>query len=174
MEEWRDVVGYEGLYQVSNLGRVKSLARTVMRKNGAPLPVRERIMQPCLNASGYYVVYVGYKKTEIHRLVAPAFLGIRPRGFVTDHIDRNKLNNKIENLRYIDRSENKRNSNSYEGKISRYFGVSYHKQAKKWKVSFSSGAKYVHLGLFTDEVSAARAYDAHIIANNIPRRINNA
>lgn len=45
-EVWKDIKGYEGLYQVSNMGRVKSLERIIIRKNGSKMPVKERILKP--------------------------------------------------------------------------------------------------------------------------------
>ena len=173
MEEWRDVVGYEGLYMVSNEGRVKSLARVTVRKNGSPLPVKGRVMSPCLNTTGYYVVYIGYKKTEVHRLVAPAFLGVREKGKDIDHIDQNKLNNAVSNLRYVSRSENVRNCKRYEKKKSSYAGVSLCPGGKKWRARVWWGRE-CHLGSFASERDAAIAYDKFCRENNLDRGLNNA
>jgi NUMOD4 motif/HNH endonuclease len=79
VETWRPVVGYEGYYEVSDLGRVKSLARVVTMKNGCNRPVKERILKP--DKSGHYPrVYLEGRGREIHRLVAEAFLGPCPSG----------------------------------------------------------------------------------------------
>ena len=68
MEEiWKDVKGFEGFYQVSNLGRVKSLKRTIIRKNGKTFFVRERILKTTNDQSGYpYVTLIILKNIQIN------------------------------------------------------------------------------------------------------------
>jgi len=111
MEIWKDVLNYEGLYQVSNLGRVKSLKRKVRHFSGERL-VLERILKGGVNDKGYILVNLGKKGTKkvfaVHKLVAIAFLNHKPCGYklVVDHIDNNKLNNKLENLQIITQQEN--------------------------------------------------------------------
>ena len=111
MEIWKDVLNYEGLYQVSNLGRVKSLKRKVRHFSGERL-VPERILKGGVNDKGYILVNLGKKGTKkvfaVHKLVAIAFLNHKPCGYklVVDHIDNNKLNNKLENLQIITQQEN--------------------------------------------------------------------
>lgn len=100
MEEiWKDITGYEGLYQVSNLGNVKSFRGST--KYGKP---KEFILKPSVINSGYGVVtlYSGTSKSkhQIHRLVASAFI---PNPFnlpCVNHKDENKLNNRVENLEW--------------------------------------------------------------------------
>ena len=77
-EKWRDIAGYEGLYQVSNLGRVKSLERIVTRKNGRKISVKERILKPATRPDGYLQVVLcdnsdKKKAFKVHRLVCEAF-----------------------------------------------------------------------------------------------------
>lgn len=111
IEEWKDISGYEGRYQISNFGRVKSCDRLVNRC-GRYMHVAERIMHQSLAANGYYVVNLnnqGYKTFYIHRLVADAFI---PNPFshkCIDHIDANRLNNTLENLKWCSYSENNNN-----------------------------------------------------------------
>lgn len=110
MEEeiWKDIPGYIGQYKVSNYGRVRSLARE--DSNGIRL--RERILKPGRNVSGdgYYFVCLcknGVAKNhQIHRLVVESFISPIPKGMVVDHIDENKLNNRLDNLRIITNHEN--------------------------------------------------------------------
>lgn len=80
MEIWKDIVGYEGLYQVSDLGRVKSLTRTFIRSNGRRQTIKERVLSICTDEAGYPLVYLhrpelskGSTK-KIHRLVAIAHI----------------------------------------------------------------------------------------------------
>ncbi|MFV2195998.1 NUMOD4 motif-containing HNH endonuclease [Nocardiopsis sp. LOL_012] len=96
-EEWRAVVGYEGLYEVSSLGNVRSWTP---RKNGEPLT-------PWLNRNGYLRVALGRDGHHyVHRLVAAAWLGPCPEGQQTRHLDGDKLNNRAPNLAYGSNSDN--------------------------------------------------------------------
>ena len=111
MEEiWKDIKGYEGWYQVSNLGRVKSLERVFIRKNGTPFFVRERILKHALDHSGYpYVTLIKLKtryNKAIHRLVAEAFIPNPENKPCIDHIDCNPQNPMASNLRWVTVREN--------------------------------------------------------------------
>ena len=110
-EIWKDIKGYEGLYQVSNMGRVKSLGRTVSIKNGFKRAVRERILRPCTDGSGYLVVnfYNGsgkMKKFSVHRLVCETFHENIKNKPCVNHIDENKTNNTASNLEWCTIAEN--------------------------------------------------------------------
>lgn len=121
---WKDIPGFEGLYQVSTLGEVKSLPRVATRRqrNGTLVsqPIRERILKSSVNRRGYLHVVLrrdGKSLTyEVHTLVAAAFMG--PRPFVDSqirHMDGNPLNNNVDNLRYGTRSENQLDLYTYRG-----------------------------------------------------------
>lgn len=108
-EEWRPVVGYEGLYEVSNKGRVRSLDRIVDRKNGtARWP--GRTLKPQLGSKGHYGVNLWRgkrSKTEfIHRLVAVAFIPNPDNLPLVRHFDDVKENNSVENLAWGTWSDN--------------------------------------------------------------------
>ena len=110
-EIWKDVKGYEGLYQVSNLGRVKSLERAIIRKDGKKLPVEERILEPSTNRYGYLLVNFsdssGEKKTfPVHRLVCKTFHENPKNKPCVNHIDENKTNNTASNLEWCTYEEN--------------------------------------------------------------------
>lgn len=109
-EEWRDVAGFDGLYQVSNLGRVRSCDRFSSRPVSRKRFLRGKILKLILHGKGYFVVnlFASFGRTtkEVHRLVAESFLGDRPKGFHVNHIDGNKLNNCAENLEYCSPKEN--------------------------------------------------------------------
>lgn len=109
-EEWRDVVGYEGYYQVSDLGRVRSLDRRSRCRGGSTSFHKGVILSPALSKSGYFVCVLcvkGRMKTFlVHCLVASAFLGDKPHGFDVNHIDTDKQNNLVGNLEYITKSAN--------------------------------------------------------------------
>lgn len=101
-EVWKDILGYEGLYQVSNWGRVKSLN---YNRTG-----NERILKPGLGNRGYYFVNLckngKQKSVHIHRLVAEAFLCKIPKGLVVNHLNQNKQDNRLENLEIVTQKEN--------------------------------------------------------------------
>ncbi len=109
-EIWKDVEGYEGYYQVSNFGRVKSLKRTVKRRNNYDLNIKERIKPGQLDKAGYYRLSLckyGITKTKkVHRLVAEAFLEKRKGADHVNHIDGNKINNFKDNLEWCTNIEN--------------------------------------------------------------------
>ena len=110
-EEWRDVVGYENLYKVSNFGRIVSLSRNIQnRRNFVSKP---RLLVPFHKTTGYLEVFLcknGHRKhSVIHRIVAIAFID-NPHNYPhIDHIDTNKLNNHINNLRWVTRGMNQMN-----------------------------------------------------------------
>lgn len=111
-EEWRDVVGYEGYYMVSSLGRVVSLARPYNNNRGISF-TKTRILSPRLNSGGYYqvVLTINGNRTQphIHKLVAEAFIP-NPNNYPqADHIDCDKLNNRADNLRWCTQKMNNEN-----------------------------------------------------------------
>ena len=98
--------------------------------------------------------YKKYNKIYIHRLIMNT-----PKGLDTDHIDGNKLNNQRGNLRVATRAENSSNKVGALNKVSKYKGVSWHKQRGYWKAEISYRKKRRHLGIFQSETEAAKAYD---------------
>jgi hypothetical protein len=154
-EIWKDVPTYEGIYQVSNLGNVKSLGNDKTRK--------EKILKPIKDGKGYDKVNLfkegNVKKMSVHVLVAMSFLGHIPNGFkiVVDHINGNTLDNNLKNIQLITQRENitkaKRKKRS-----SKYTGVCWHKIANKFMAGIQIDGKTKYLGLFTDEYEAHLAY----------------
>lgn len=105
-EIWKDVKDFEGFYQVSNLGNIRSIPRNGTVKN-------YRILKPN-NVKGYYQVSLqkkGKKKyMKVHRLVAEAFIENTQNKREVNHIDGNKLNNKLTNLEWVTSSENQKHA----------------------------------------------------------------
>lgn len=112
-EIWKDIEGYEGLYQISNLGRVKSLKRYSKYKNSKRF-INEKIIKLQKSKNGYLRVELCKnnikKKYLIHRLVGYAFLNNYDNNLEINHKDGNKQNNNVENLEWITRSENERHA----------------------------------------------------------------
>lgn len=105
MTRWAPIPSYEAMYEISEHGEVRSLARVI---NGQP--IRSRILATSINSRGYRRVGLsrnGSKKTfEIHVLVMRAFVGVAPAGMEVCHVDGDSLNNDLGNLRYGTRSDN--------------------------------------------------------------------
>lgn len=104
---WKDIEGYEGIYQVSNFGRIKSLSRKRIDRNQI-LP--EKILLQRIKENGYCVVSLSKngkeKKMLVHRLVAQAFISNQNNYKEVNHKDENKLNNNVNNLEYCTRKYN--------------------------------------------------------------------
>ena len=100
---WKDIKGYEGRYQISNLGEVKSVPRLVANKNGYR-KVKERILRKKIDTRGYFVVNLCrnglHKMYTIHRLVAETFMPNPNQLPQVNHKDENKLNNRLDNLEW--------------------------------------------------------------------------
>jgi len=163
MEEiWKELPGYEGLYQVSNKGNVKSLSRTITKGN-ITYVTKDKILKQSVDTVGYpYVNLSDYKKQKtfrIHQLLAIAFLNHTPNkydGLLVDHIDGNKLNNNLSNLQLV--TNRKNSSKDRKNKTSKFTGVSWHKQSNKWLAQVRKNNKVEYLGVFEKEEDAAIAY----------------
>lgn len=94
--EWRDIPGYEGVYQASNDGQI--------RRGGG------KVIKPRLKNSGYLFVSLQRKNFYVHRLIALVFIGERPNKLDINHINGNKFDNRAANLEYVSRSDNMRHA----------------------------------------------------------------
>lgn len=105
MELWKAIKGYEGLYEVSNLGNVKSLGREIKLKNGGAYRKPIKILKQNTDKYGYKYVILrsldGKAKTlKVHRLVAFAFIENENNYQQVNHMDENKANNNMKNLEW--------------------------------------------------------------------------
>jgi hypothetical protein len=127
-EIWKDIEGFEGYYQISNIGRVKSLSRFSCQKHF----VEEKILKQRPNNSGYMdvILYKDGKKyhKKVHRLVAKAFVENPKNLNEVDHIDTNKKNNNFNNLRWVTHSENHLNPLTVELKKMKLTGKKLSKE----------------------------------------------
>lgn len=158
IEVWKDIPEYEGLYQVSNLGNVRSLNRICSRGR----KIKGTVLKPGLSSVGYFNVNLyksGELKTKtVHTLVSYAFLDHTPNGvkLVVNHIDINRENNNLYNLEIITNREN--TNKKHLKSSSEYVGVSWTKRNKKWQAQIYVNGKIKHLGYFIDELEAAQSY----------------
>ena len=160
MEIWKPVTieGYEDLYQVSTIGRVRSNKKgkvKMLKISKCP----EGYMAVGLNNDGIFITH------KVHRLVALAFLDNPCNLPVVDHINRIRDDNRLENLRWASYSQNSRN----RPRISKYQGVCFDKRINKWKAQIKSfnNNKIINLGTFDAEDDAGIAFRTYIIENNL-------
>ena len=108
MEIFKDIEGYEGLYQISNKGRVKSLERVT--SSGCPIKEKIRVNSTKKNGYEFIILYKDGKGKNfyIHRLVALAFIPNIDNKSQVNHIDENKSNNCVSNLEWVTNNENQR------------------------------------------------------------------
>lgn len=110
-EEWKDIPGYEGKYQASTDGRIKSLTRYSRPRVKGIYLIKEKILKPYMHKTGYLMVTVfgesGKKKNKkIHQLVAKTFIPNPKMNKQLDHINRIRHDNRVENLRWCTHAEN--------------------------------------------------------------------
>ena len=147
-EEWRSISGNIN-YQVSNIGRVRNV------KTG-------RIMKG-FTSDGYVRVGMYHMNTRkmcsVHRLVAREFLTNTENKAEVDHIDHNRSNNCLTNLRWTTAAENQRNSVAKRNTTSKYKGVTFNRQHKKWRAQIQPTGNAKHIGYYNSEKEAAIAYN---------------
>lgn len=122
IEIWKPVVGFEGLFEISNTGKVKRLSRRVNGGHNQETTgrvLKEKIMKPYLYPNGYLAFKIGGKHLSLHRILAEAFIPNPDNKPEVDHIDRNPLNNNLSNLRWSDRVE-QNNNRDLSNMVERY------------------------------------------------------
>ena len=159
-EEFRDIPDYEGLYQVSDLGRVKTL--NYRRIN------RHKILKGSLNSYGYLTLSLYKdevsKSYKVHKLVAMAFLNHVPCGMelVVNHKNFIKTDNSGENLEIVTQRENA--NHKHLKSTSKYTGVYWDKSRHVWVSSLYVNGKLKLLGYFDDELEASQYYENALLA----------
>ena len=162
-EEWRPIAGYEGWYEVSNRGEVRSTERVVVRDfEGRLVPTRykERLLKKMPNMRGYLSVVLSRKgeqtRRPVHRLVAETFLVKQNDEQIVDHIDGDIVNNTVKNLRWVSRRVNNLNRRKSFGR-SPLVGAYWHAQTpdRPWRaVGSAPGSRPVYLGSYATHEEA--------------------
>ena len=134
IEVYLPIVGFEK-YEVSNYGNVRN--RQTMK-----------ILKPYLNKGDYLNVSFNRKNLRVHQLVVQAFLANPENKSCVDHIDNDRSNNELMNLRYATQQENHFNANLSSRNTSGAKGVSYHSSRKKWRARIKINSKEINLGYF--------------------------
>lgn len=147
-EIFKDIPGYEGIYQVSDLGRVKSFKGRF-----------ERILKPGVVTGGYMQVSLNKKPFRIHYLVIVTFLNRKPDKSINEVVNHKnfiRTDNRLENLEIITQRENANKKHLNSG--SKYTGVCWVKSRNKWGANILINRHRRHLGYFTNEIDAHNAY----------------
>jgi hypothetical protein len=178
MEEiWKDVAGYEGLYEVSNMGKVRSVDRYVnaggVNNNGRLSLKKGKILNCSLTKRGYTRVSLSKEsKTQqafIHRIVALAFLeSIKGKNNV-NHINGIKEDNRACNLEFVNQRENILHAKIYNVKKDCPF-VSYSKKFNRYEASIRINDKTIKLGRFKTEQAAFESYVKALKDNNLENK----
>lgn len=155
-EIWKDAKGYEGKYQVSNEGRVKSLARH--QQNHGKLQFRpEEIKIPSVKDNDYLFTSLwenGKGKSKyIHRLVSQAFILDYSEDLQVNHKDMDRQNNNLDNLEMVSSSKNHQHAKEFKGKLR---GV--RNKGNSWIAHATKEGKYFHIGCFKTALDAYNAY----------------
>jgi hypothetical protein len=159
LEIWKDIPDFKGYYQISNLGNVISLNYGKIRELKPRLVGYDGNQYLAVNLSKKGKV----KSVKIHKLVALCFLNHTSKGYdglVIDHIDSNKLNNRLDNLKLVTPRFNA--SKDKQSSSSKFTGVTWHKKSKKWQCQIYDNGKLNHLGLFNTEIEASKTYNNYL------------
>lgn len=112
------------------------------------------------NQAGYRAIHINGKTFLLHRITARAFFPTFSSNLQVDHINGDRSDNRVENLRMVTNAENQRACvQTIKGATSQFRGVCLPKKLKKWVATICINGKVKHLGSFTDEIDAAEAYD---------------
>lgn len=169
IEIWKEVSGYEGKYEASTLGRIKSMSRKIKRKRGFFIS-KELILKLSINSSGYEYLNLCLEgkvmKYKVHQLVAMAFLNHVPNkmALVVNHKNSVRNDNRLDNLEIVTQRENSCNKNIKT--TSNYTGVSWQKNIGKWQSGIRIKGKPKHLGFFLNEIEAHQAYQSALLSLN--------
>ena len=149
MESFKDVTGYEGHYKISNFGNIKSIKFDKEKILNQKIKVGYKSINLSLNGK--------METHSIHVLLMRVFFGYEmKKGFVIDHIDNVRTNNRLDNLQVITIRDNV--TKDRVGSTSKFTGVDFHKPSKTWRCRISINGRSKHLGNFKNEIDAKNSY----------------
>ena len=165
-EQWRPINDYNN-YSISSFCRIRN-------------DVTGRILKPTFNGRGYLQVHLSKngicKHFKLHRLVGIHFLPNWRDYKEIDHVNRNSLDNRIINLRWVSSSENNANRAKRTNTTSKFVGVSFDKKSNKWRAQIRckilNGGIQKYLGIFNTEEQASFAREKYIKENNLEEFYN--
>lgn len=158
-EIWKDVIGYEGLYLISNIGNVRSLDLIYQRGNTNNYHKKGKILTKNFDGNYYSVCLYKEKKGKtirIHQLVAIHFVDNTNNEKNVNHKDGDKLNNHFSNLEWCNHRENINHSFKIKNE-NKICGVFLDKKSKKFRSQITIKGKQLHLGTFESDVEAKEA-----------------
>jgi hypothetical protein len=160
-EVWKDIPSLDNMYQASNMGRIKSKEREIIKKEGRSYIKPQQLLSYNNNGRGYLSVMLAvdgkYFRRYVHRLVMEAFYG--ESKLTVDHINRDKYNNTLDNLRYLTQRENTvAFQEQNENKSCKSIGVSFYKGLGRFGASIKVGIDSYSLGTYDSEEEASAAY----------------
>jgi len=161
MNKFIDIKGYEWLYKINKRGEILSCEKIRPLSFGKPRVYKEKLLKARVWGNGYRAVVL-YKEKKakvhtIHRLLATHYIDNENNKPYVNHIDGDRLNNKLENLEWVTPKENSLKTNFSRGS-SKYRGVSLNKQTEKWCAFIQIDGKNKNLGSFDNEKDAYEVY----------------
>lgn len=164
-EMWKDIPNYEGSYQASNLGMVRSLDRTVIDSRGGERFYKGEVIEGSVQ-NGYRRTNIGIngvsRTLKISQIVAMTFLCHEPNGhgLVVDHINGDRSDDRAENLRIVTHRSNLSTCfRADKGSLSsEHVGVNWDKGTSKWVAKIQDNGVQTYLGLYNTEIEASHSY----------------
>lgn len=176
-EIWKEVIGFSGIYEVSNTGKVRSIDRRIVRSNGRTTILKGKELNFSLDKDGYRFIQFNVNNKryirKIHRLVYGSFIGKLEKGLVIDHIDNDKNNNNVSNLQQITNRLNV----SKDSKKKYNLPTCVYKNSKggSFRTNFQVDNINIYIGTFKTIEDADHAYKKALIEYNalgvIPEKI---
>lgn len=153
--EWKDIIGFEGLYQANSKGQIKSLSKIIPHWKGGTRIIKEKILTGSLDKDGYRIVNLSYNHTKklykVHRIIAECFIDNPLNKKTVNHINAIKSDNSADNLEWNTHRENTAHRSSLKDKTSKYSNIHFCKTANKWIAQIQNGNKKKMIGAFDSE-----------------------
>ena len=163
-ELWKDVVGYEGWYKISNIGNVKRIKKIHCNHGKKNYVFREYILKPSKDRKGYLVVTVtdcvSKKHVKVHRLVAQAFIPNPDEKEQVDHINRCVSDNRVENLRWCTNKENQLNTKNNVILKCNGFSMTVSEWSKKTEIKAATISARISRGWTAEEALNVQPLEA--------------